>query len=201
MMSFVFLGMIFLSVVFGFLTGRIGEVSNAALDGGMQAVTLCLKLIGAMCLWSGAMKVAEHSGLTKRLAKALSPLLRLLFKGVRPGSKAAQAISMNMIANLLGLGNAATPLGIAAMRELSKDSPEPAIASNDMVTFVVLNTASIQLIPTTIATLRLAHGSAAPMEIMPAVWLCSLLSVTVGIVMAKILSNMQRGGSMHAARH
>ncbi len=201
MMSFVFLGMIFLSVVFGFLTGRIGEVSNAALDGGMQAVTLCLKLIGAMCLWSGVMKVAEHSGLTKRLAKALSPLLRLLFKGVRPGSKAAQAISMNMIANFLGLGNAATPLGIAAMRELSKDSPEPGIASNDMVTFVVLNTASIQLIPTTIATLRLAHGSAAPMEIMPAVWLCSLLSVTVGIVMAKILSNMQRGGSMHAARH
>lgn len=201
MMSFVFLGMIFLSVAFGFLTGRMGEVSNAALDGGMQAVMLCLKLMGAMCLWSGAMKVAERSGLTKRLAALLSPLLRLLFRGVRPGSKAAQAISMNMIANFLGLGNAATPLGIAAMKELAKDSPETGTASNDMVAFVVLNTASIQLIPTTIATLRLAHGSASPMEIMPAVWLCSLLSVTVGVVTAKVLAGIQRGGRTHAARH
>lgn len=201
MMSFVFLGMIFLSVAFGFLTGRMGEVSNAALDGGMQAVMLCLKLMGAMCLWSGAMKVAERSGLTKRLAALLSPLLRLLFRGVRPGSKAAQAISMNMIANFLGLGNAATPLGIAAMKELAKDSPETGTASNDMVAFVVLNTASIQLIPTTIATLRLTHGSASPMEIMPAVWLCSLLSVTVGVVTAKVLASIQRGGRTHAARH
>lgn len=201
MMSFVFLGMIFLSVAFGFLTGRMGEVSNAALDGGAQAVTLCLKLMGAMCLWSGAMKVAERSGLTKRLAALLSPLLKLLFRGVRPGSKAAQAISMNMIANFLGLGNAATPLGIAAMKELAKESPETGTASNDMVAFVVLNTASIQLIPTTIATLRLAHGSASPMEIMPAVWLCSLLSVTVGVVTAKVLAGIQRGGRTHAARH
>ena len=191
MMSYVFLGLVFLSVVFGFLTGRIGEVSNAALDGGMQAVTLCIKLMGAMCLWSGAMKVAQRSGLTKRLSRMLSPILKCLFRGIRPESKAAQAISMNMIANFLGLGNAATPLGIAAMKELSKSAPEPSAASNHMVTFVVLNTASIQLIPTTIATLRLAHGSAAPMEILPAVWLCSALSVTVGILMAKLLAKKE----------
>ncbi|HJB25607.1 MAG TPA: spore maturation protein A [Firmicutes bacterium] len=191
MMSYVFLGMVFLSVVFGFLTGRMGEVSNAALDGGMQAVTLSIKLMGAMCLWSGVMKIAERSGLTKKLAKLLSPILKLLFRGIKPDSKAAQAISMNMIANFLGLGNAATPLGISAMKELSKVSLETGTASNHMVTFVVLNTASIQLIPTTIATLRLAHGSAAPMEILPAVWLCSALSVTVGIFMAKVLAKKE----------
>ncbi len=191
MMSYVFLGLIFLSVVFGFLTGRIAQVSNAALDGGIQAVTLCIKLMGAMCLWSGAMKIAQQAGLTKRLARMLSPLLKLLFHGIRPESKAAQAISMNMIANFLGLGNAATPLGIAAMKELSKSAPDPSAASNHMVTFVVLNTASLQLIPTTIATLRLAHGSAAPMEILPAVWLCSALSVTVGVIMAKLLAKKE----------
>lgn len=199
MMSYVFLGLVFLSVVFGFLTGRIGDVSNAALDGGMQAVTLCIKLMGAMCLWSGTMKIAERSGLTKKLALWLSPLLKLLFRRIQPGSKAAQAVSMNMIANFLGLGNAATPLGITAMKELAKSSKESGSASNDMVTFVVLNTASIQFIPTTVATLRLAHGSAAPMEILPAVWICSITSVTVGIIMAKLLAKKEK--SHHAGRH
>ena len=114
--------------------------------------------------------------------------MRLLFRDLPAGSKAAKAIVMNLTANLLGLGNAATPLGIAAMKELEKISPQKGAASNHMAMLVVLNTASLQLIPTTTAALRLASGSAAPMEILPAVWLSSAVSVLAGVVTAKLLA-------------
>ncbi|MDD3193246.1 MAG: nucleoside recognition domain-containing protein [Oscillospiraceae bacterium] len=188
MMSWLFTGMLVLSLLFGILNGRMEQVSIAAVNDCGNAVTLILQLAGVMCLWSGLMRVAEASDLTGKLSRLFHPVMRLLFHDLPTGSPAAKAIVMNLTANLLGLGNAATPLGIAAMKELEKAAPQKGKASNEMAMLVVLNTASLQLIPTTTAALRLANGSAAPMEILPAVWLASAVSICAGIFMAKALS-------------
>lgn len=187
MMNYLFVGMIALSLVFGVMNGRTAQVSQAALSEGVAAVELALKLCGSLCLWSGVMRVAQKSGLTEWLSRRLTPVLRLLFRSVPPQSRAGHYISMNLVANLIGLGNAVTPLGIAAMRELEKYSANNERATDDMVLFVVLNTASLQIIPTTTAMLRLAAGSAAPMEIVPAVWFASLCSVASGILAVRLL--------------
>lgn len=176
--------MILLSVIFGIMNGKIAQVSTAALEESGRTVTLIISLAGIMCLWSGLMNVADKSGLTQKISRLFSPVLSLLFRGIKPDSPAAKAISMNITANLLGLGNAATPLGIAAMRELEATNQNPSIASNDMITFVVLNTASLQLIPTTTAALRMQAGSASPFDILPAVWAASLASVVVAVLLS-----------------
>lgn len=183
-MTWIFGGMILLSVIFGIMNGKIAQVSTAALEESGRTVTLIISLAGIMCLWSGLMNVADKSGLTQKISRLFSPVLSLLFRGIKPDSPAAKAISMNITANLLGLGNAATPLGIAAMRELEATNQNPSIASNDMITFVVLNTASLQLIPTTTAALRMQAGSASPFDILPAVWAASLASVVVAVLLS-----------------
>ena len=137
--------------------------------------------------FTGLMEIARRCRLTEALARLLHPLTRRLFPTVPQGSPAMQAISMNLSANLLGLGNAATPLGLAAMRELQKLNPHKTTASNAMVTFVAMNTASLQLIPTTCAALRQQAGSAAPMEILPAVWLTGLSSLAVVLLLDRLL--------------
>ncbi|WRS26596.1 nucleoside recognition domain-containing protein [Oscillospiraceae bacterium MB08-C2-2] len=188
MMKWIFSGMIFAAVVFGILQGRMDAISQAAIRECGGAVELTLSLMGSMCMWSGFMKIAEKAGLTKKLSRLFSPVIRLLFEKMNPDSAAAQAITLNISANLLGLGNAATPLGIAAMRQMEKDGGYSKTASNNMAMFVVLNTACLQLIPTTTALLRANAGAAEPLDIMPAAWAASLLSVLSGIIMAKILS-------------
>lgn len=192
MMKWIFTGLIALSVLFGAVNGRLDTVTAAALSECGGAVTLTLTLMGSMCLWSGLMKVAERAQLTEKLSRLFSPLLRLLFRGLDWRSAAAKAITLNITANLLGLGNAATPLGIAAMKELDRLAPHDGVATDHMVLFVVLNTASLQLIPTTTAMLRQAAGSPAPFDIMPAVWGASAVSVLSGIVVAKTLSHLHR---------
>lgn len=191
-MSLLFCMMILLSVILGLMNGRAAEVSGAAISGSAQSVELMLKLLGGICMWSGVMRVADDAGLTEKLSAVFSPILRLLFPGMRPGSPAAKAISMNMAANLMGLGNAATPLGIAAMRELQKSARVAGTATNHMVTFVVLNTASLQLIPATTAMLRMDAGSAHPLDILPGVWIASLVSVVVGVGCAALLRRLWR---------
>lgn len=190
MMKWVFGLMIILSVVFGILNGRIAEVSNAAIMQCSAAVELSLALMGSMCLWSGLMNIAKESGLTVKISRLFSPVIRLVFKDMDYKDPAAQAICLNMSANLLGLGNAATPLGIAAMKEMQKKNKNPLTATNNMILFVVLNTASIQLIPTTTAVLRARAGAKAPLDIMPAVWIASVVSVSAGIISAKILNRL-----------
>jgi spore maturation protein A len=191
-MKWVFSGFVALAVLFGAATGRMGEVSNAALASCGDAVRLVIALAGSMCLWSGLMKVADTAGLTEKLSLALRPAMRLLFKGMGHTSESARAITMNMAANLLGLGNAATPLGIAAMRAMAKEERAGNAATDNMVMFVVLNTASLQLIPTTTAIMRAAAGSARPLDIAPAVWLASAFSVGVGIAAAKLMGRKRR---------
>ncbi len=188
MMKWLFGGIVILSTIFAIFNRTMEEVSNAALNECQQAVEFMLTLLGSICLWSGFMKIAERSGLTKLLAKALSPLTRLLFPSIPKESKAMQAISMNITANLLGLGNAATPLGITAMKELKQYAPpglSPDTISHSMTLFILLNTASIQLLPTTIATMRFQTGAQNPLDILPAILLSSLVSVCVGLILAQ----------------
>ncbi len=188
MMNYVWGGLILVSIVFGACTGHMQQVTEAVYSGGAAAVEMTLTLAAVMMVWGGLMQVAERAGLTGLISRALSPLLRLLFPGMDPKSSAARAISMNVSANLLGLGNAATPFGMEAMRRLQEANPLKDTASRNMITFVVLNTASIQLIPTTIAGLRAKYGSANPMDIMPAVWLVSLSALIVGQVLNRLLA-------------
>lgn len=203
MMKWVITILIILSIAFGALNGKMGDVSNSAIIECTKAVELAITLTGSICLWSGMMRVAQKSGLTKKISKLLSPLTGLIFKGLNKNSYAIELISMNITANLLGLGNAATPLGIAAISELNKEIPENqrGVASNHMVMLVVLNTASIQIIPTTVATLRLKYGSLTPLDILPAVLLSSIISVTIALMLAYILNkffpvNQIRGGKL-----
>lgn len=200
MMGWIFTGLIVISVLFGCLNGRMPEVSSAAIGGCAGAVELFLTLLGSICLWTGLLKVADKAGLTAVLSKLISPVTKRLFRGMDPASPAAKAICMNITANFLGLGNAATPLGIAAMKEMQKASPEKHTASRHMITFVVLNTASIQLIPTNTAMLRLQNGSTAPMDIMPSVWLTSVVTVAVGLMAVKVCSMLCRDSAPGAAK-
>ncbi|MFA9379667.1 MAG: nucleoside recognition domain-containing protein [Acetanaerobacterium sp.] len=181
MMTWVITAMFLISILFGLLNGRMEGVSAAAIGGGIDAVQLSITLLGGMCLWSGVMRVAEKSGLTEGFSRMLSPVTKRLFRGIDPKGRAMQAISMNIAANMLGLGNAATPLGILAVKELSSELKTTGAPAHQMILFVVLNTASITLIPTTMATLRLEHGAASPMDILPCVWLSSIASVVCAL--------------------
>lgn len=192
MMKYVFGGLILLSVLIGFIRGDVSSVSNGIISSCGDAVALAVTLCGIICLWSGIMRVAQTSGLTEVIAKVLSPLLSKLFKGINRKGKAMQYIVLNITANLLGLGNASTPFGIAAMKELEKEENSGETATDNMILFTVLNTASLQLIPTTAAALRLQHGSSAPMEILPAVWAVSVVNVILTVTMAKLLGKVYR---------
>lgn len=191
MLNWVWVGIMVLSVIAGAVTGKLEDVTNALLGGGRDAIILAVTLGGAMCLWGGIMRIADKGGLTNALARVMAPLMRLLFPGLDPHGPACRAMLMNMAANFLGLGNAATPFGIKAMGELDKANPNPGTASNHMVTFVALNTASIQLLPTTVATLRLQYGASSPMNILPAVWMTSLGSALVAVTLSRLLGTKE----------
>lgn len=192
LLNYIWAGMILFSIVCAALTGRMAELSAAVLSGASGAVTLVFSMTGMMCAWTGLMKIAEEGGITRILSRALSPLMRRLFPRCEPGGPAVRAMCMNITANLLGLGNAATPLGIAAMKELKKSNPTRT-ADNSMATFVVLNTASIQLIPTFMGTLRAQYGAAAPFDILPAVWATSLCSAAAALIAAKLMEARSGG--------
>ncbi len=197
MMKWVFGILIIISVCFGFFDGKILDVSNAALDCGKDTIDLFLILIGSMAIWGGLMRIAEKSGLTDKIARLFRPIAKLLFKGLNPQGKAFKAITMNITANLLGLGNAATPLGLEAMHELEIEDKTTDTASRNMIMFTVMNTASMQLIPATIATLRLQYGSKDPLDILPGVLIVSAISLIIGILFVFIFDNSKKGGEHH----
>lgn len=176
------------AVIFGLINGKGAEMSSAVLEGAESAVTLALSLCGIMCLWCGIMRVAERAGIVKLLSKLLQPVLSRLFKGLNKGGAAMQLIAMNVTANLLGLGNATTPLGIKAMQAIAEEEHAHGEATDSMVMLTVLNTASLQIIPTTAAALRSANGAENPMAILPCVWIVSLYSLAVTVGAAKLLS-------------
>ena len=179
-----------LSLVFGLATGNLDAVANAALEGASSAVELSLSMVGVLCLWSGVMEVMNTCGLSGALARAFRPVLRRLLPEASRDSETLAAVSANVSANLLGLGNAATPLGIRAARRMARGCD--GVASDELCLLVVLNTASIQLLPATIASVRSAAGSESPFDILPAVWLSSALSVTVGLLAAALMARCGR---------
>lgn len=189
-MTVIWTGMVVISILCGLATGRGPEVAAAAVEGTSAAVQLALSIAGMLCLWTGVMEVMRRSGLADKLSRLLGPILRRLFPQAARDAETMDSISANVSANLLGLGSAATPLGLEAARRLARRSP--GVASDSLCMLVVCNTASIQLIPTTVASVRAAQGCAAPFDILPAVWLASSLSVGVGILACIIFSKIWR---------
>ncbi len=189
-MAWIWTGMAVLSILCGLATGRGDLVAAAAVEGAQAAVELCVSIAGMLCLWTGVMEIMRRSGLAEGLSRLLRPVLSALFPQVSGDRGVMDSISANVSANLLGLGNAATPLGIEAVRRMERKSP--GTASDAMCMLVVCNTASIQLIPTTVASVRAAAGSSSPFDILPAVWLASALSVGVGIAACKLFARIWR---------
>ena len=183
MINAMWIGMIVASTACLLLTGRAGEYTEIVFSGVDSAVRLCITMFGLMTFWGGFMEIANQSGVTKMFSKVMSPVVSRLFPDVQKGSDAQKSISMNITANMLGLGNAATPLGLETARRMSRRTP--GVAGDSLCMLVVCNTASIQLIPTTVAAVRMAAGCEAPFDILPAVWVTSALSVSVGILAAK----------------
>lgn len=192
MMNYIWGAMVVFSFIAAVFSGNMQTLSDSVVTSGQDAINLVLKLTGMMCLWGGIMKIAEKSELTLVISKMLSPLFSVLYRNVDRKSKTAEAMSMNITANLLGLGNAATPLGLEAMRRMQEANPDKTKATDDMIVFVVMNSAAMRLIPTTVATLRTQFGSSSPMEIMPATWVSTILSLTAGVLTAKIISRMMK---------
>ncbi|MCD8006290.1 MAG: spore maturation protein A [Oscillospiraceae bacterium] len=192
MIDYILAGVIAVSCIYGFINGGADAASNAVLTSGQTAVTLTLSILGAMATWGGVMKLAEKSGLTDKISRLISPVINFIFRGLDKNSKAFKAIAMNITANLLGLGNAATPLGIEAMKELKKEESCGDVASRNMVLLTVINTSSIELIPSTVVALRLTYGSKSPMDILPCVLMVSILSLTAAVTCAYTFDVMGR---------
>ena len=187
MMSVIWIGMLIASVLASFFTETTAQLSAAILDGAQSAVELALCLSGALCLWSGLAAVMEKAGLMEKLAKLFKPALKRLFPKTACDNLALGYLSSNLTANLLGLGNAATPLGIAAVKRM-KHLFSSSTAHNEMCLLIVINTASLQLIPSTVAAVRASLGAVQAFDILPAVWLSSIASVGSGILAAKFFS-------------
>ena len=189
-MAWVWTAMVVLSLVFGAVNGTMAEVSNAAMEGAGAAVELCISMGGILCLWTGILSIMNRCGFIDGLSRLFRPVLRRLLPCACRDRETLNAVSANIACNLLGLGNAATPLGIRAARRMARDAG--GVATDELCTLVVLNAASIQLLPSTVAGVRAACGSAAPFDILPAVWLASALSVTAGLLSARLLSGFCR---------
>jgi spore maturation protein SpmA len=190
MLNWIWLALVVLAVAIGGWNNRLGEVTTGAFDGAKTAVTIALGLIGIMALWLGVMRLAERAGLVQKIARALHPVMRRLFPDVPPEHPAMGSMLMNMAANMLGLGNAATPLGLRAMRDLEQLNPRPGVASNAMCTFLAINTASVQLIPATAIALLASAGSTRPTAIVGTALLATLCAATVAITSAKLLEKL-----------
>lgn len=192
MLNYIWGGMIIISLVTSLFTGRVEQTAAAAAEGAAAAIESCISLLGIMCLWTGLSKIGERAGLVRLFAHMLRPVMRVIFPKLKPDGPAASAIVMNVVANLLGMGNAATPLGIKAVGELSKLNRGRTTASDEMCMFVVINTASIQLLPATLISMRQSWGSANPGEVIVPVWIVSVCALIVGVTVAKLLERRHR---------
>lgn len=191
-MKYIFTLMILISIAAAALTGNGGSLTEAVLNSPVEAVELCIYLCGGMCFWGGLMRIAERSGLTDIIAGVFAKILGRLFGDLDKNGRAFKAICMNITANLLGLGNAATPLGIEAMQAMKEEEGAAEEATPSMIMFTVLNTASLTLIPSTAMSLRIKYGSDDPAGIMPAIWLTSAAALAAAIIAAKAMDGKPR---------
>ena len=188
LMGYIFTAMALLAVIFAFITGRGSELAAAIPKGAQSGIELILSMAGAICLWTGLGRLMEKCGITGFLSGLLKPILHRLFPDTKKNPRLSGVLSANICANFLGLGNAATPMGLQAAKMLSKGES----ATDQLCRLVILNTASIQLIPTTVAALRSSLGSTAPFDILPAVWITSACSAAVGLGSGVLLGKVWR---------
>jgi len=187
MINYIWFFLIFCGILVGLLSGNGDTISKAIINSCGSTVTFVIELTGIMCFWCGVMKVAENSGLTEKISKLLKPILKLIFKEAAKDEKALGAIVMNLTANMMGLSNAATPFGIKAMEEMDKLNKHKETASNDMALFLVLNATCIQLVPSTIISIRAACNSANPGIIILPTLVSTATAAIVGVICCKIL--------------
>ncbi len=192
-MSWIWTGILLISLVFSVINGTGSQLAAAISQGAQSGITLCISIAGTICLWTGVGKLMDKAGLTNRLSFLLSPLLKRLFPSTKKDPVLANCLSANICANFLGLGNAATPMGTQAIKRMVNPK-HPTIATDEMCRLIVLNTASIQLIPASVAAVRSALGCATPFDILPAVWVTSLFSAGIGVASAIALGRVWRHG-------
>jgi spore maturation protein A len=191
MLNYIWLGFIIVAVLLGGINGKIENVTNAAVDAAGKSVTIAIGLVGVMALWLGIMKIAEKSGLMSLLARAIAPVMRLLFPEVPKDHPAMGSMLMNIAANMLGLSNAATPLGLKAMEDLEKLNPHPGIATNSMCLFLTINTAGLQLIPASMIALMASAKSTAPTAVIGTTIACTTIALIAGVTAAKLLERVK----------
>lgn len=192
-MSWVYTGILTTSFFFAIITGKGAELAAAVPAGAQSGISLAISISGSICLWTGVGALMERNGMTDKLSTLLSPFLKRVFPSTKKDPALAKDLSANICANFLGLGNAATPMGIKAVKRL-KSQQDPTVATDEMCRLIVLNTASIQLIPANVAAIRTSLGCSAPFDILPAVWVTSLCSAGVGVTAAWLMSKVLRHG-------
>lgn len=183
---------IIISFVYAILTGNVQSVNNSIFESTASAVSLSITFLGTICLWTGIMKIAQKTTFVTRLTTFLKPIINFLFPEMKNNEKAKEEISMNMIANILGLGNAATPLGLKAMKTMQKENNKKDVISNSMAMFIVINTASLQLIPTTVIAIRSSLGSSDPTKIIFPVWGATIAAAVAGVTATKLFIKIKK---------
>jgi len=176
------------SIIYSLISGRIEAVANSIFDSTDSVVQLIITFFGTLCLWNGIMQVASKTTLIEKIAKLLNPLMKVLFKDIKKDDKSYKEISMNIVANIMGLGNAATPLGLKAMKTLQESNPNKSTLTNSMAMLIVINTASLQIIPTTVIAIRNSLGSKNPTSIIVCVWVATIAAFLTVVIATKVLS-------------
>lgn len=178
---------IIISYMYAIFSGNIEKINNSVFDSAKSAVELTITFFGTVCLWNGIMQIAKETTLMEKITKILQPIMKFLFPEIKKDSTANQEMSMNIVANILGLGNAATPLGLKAMKTLQKENNKKDTLSDTMMMFIILNTASLQIIPTTVIAIRSSLGAKEPTEVIVPVWIATICAAIAGVIAAKIL--------------
>lgn len=198
-MNYLWAGMMLVGIVYGCLTGRTADITQAALDSAKEAVSLCITMTGVMCFWVGMMKIAEKAGMIRQMARKMEPVLHFLFPDLRYETKAKEYIATNMIANIFGLGWAATPAGIKAMEALDEIRPQKEgnkIATKEMCTFLIINISSLQLIPVNMIAYRSQYGSVSPAQIVGPAIIATCVSTIVAVIFCKIMQKTEKKGKL-----
>lgn len=183
---------IIVSILISIITGNLNNINNSIFESTKSAVELTITLIGTMCLWSGIMEIAVNTSLIEKIKKILKPIMKFLFPNISPKEKEYQEICMNIISNLLGLGNAATPLGLKAMSSMQEKNENKEKLTNSMAMLIVLNTASLQIIPTTVIAIRTSLGSEEPTKIIVPVWIATISAATAAIIATKLFIKLEK---------
>lgn len=195
MVNIIWLFLIISGIIYGIVTGKLDIINNQILISGKGSLDIIVKLLPIMAIWLGIMNIAKQSGLLKKFAEKISPFLRILFPEIPKNHESISLIGSNMVANMFGLGNAATPFGLAAMKSLQKLNKKKDTASRSMITFLVLNTSGLTIVPTTIISLRLAHGSTNPTEIVIPCIIATFISTFCGLILDRIIARRYKNDS------